>query len=246
MNKTILLLIALSFFCEAYSQNKISEYYDANKGDNLPSKAIGTVSDGALKNAKLVPFSGENFFYYNETSYLQGRAYTHSKVKEVMLKAYAELNDLYPGRKFGIMECSKKTGGKIWPHRTHQNGLSVDFMMPLKKNSLPYYELDQPSGMQSHYLLDFDKKGRYSGDTTVAIDFDLVAHHILLLEKQAKANGLKISKVIINTDLKDDLFRTKQGKILKQSGIYIVKALPEYVNKVHDDHYHIDFAELNN
>jgi len=50
-----------------------------------------------------------------------------------------------------------------------------------------------------------------------------------------------LSKVIINTDLKDELFATKFGKVLKTSGIYLVQKLSPLINSLHDDHYHIDF-----
>ena len=140
------------------------------------------------------------------------------------------------------MECSNQHGGQMKPHRTHQNGLSVDFMMPLKKNQTPFYELDLMG--KNHYLLTFDNYGRYSKDPNVVIDFDLVAKHILLLNQNAKKKGFKISKVIIKIELKDELYNSKYGQELKESGIYIVKALSPLINSLHDDHYHIDFEKL--
>jgi len=58
----------------------------------------------------------------------------------------------------------------------------------------------------------------------VKIDFDLKAKRILILEEQSRKNGLKIKKVIIKTELKDELFATPSGKKLKANGIYVVKA----------------------
>ena len=92
---------------------------------------------------------------------------------------YSSLGKKYPGRIFQLMECSNEKGGKIWPHHTHQNGLSVDFMMPLIKDSLPYYKLDDLG--KEHYLLTFDNNGCYSNNKEVKIDFDLVAKQILIL-----------------------------------------------------------------
>jgi penicillin-insensitive murein endopeptidase len=71
------------------------------------------------------------------------------------------------------MECSNKEGGRIFPHRTHQNGLSVDFMIPLIKNGIPYYGLDNLGA--NHYLLDFNNNGEYLKDTSIKIDFNMVA-----------------------------------------------------------------------
>jgi len=58
----------------------------------------------------------------------------------------------------------------------------------------------------------------------VKIEFDLIAERILILEEQSRKNGLKIKKVIIKTELKDELFATPNGKKLKANGIYVVKA----------------------
>jgi penicillin-insensitive murein endopeptidase len=158
------------------------------------------------------------------------------------LAMYSSLGKKYPGRIFQLMECSNEKGGKIWPHHTHQNGLSVDFMMPLIKDSLPYYKLDDLG--KEHYLLTFDNNGCYSNNKEVKIDFDLVAKQILILDEQARKNGLKIKKVIIKIELKDELFSTPNGKKLKAKGIYVVKALTPLINGLHDDHFHIDFEEI--
>ncbi len=203
---------------------------------------MNTVSNGSLINGALFPFRGVNFQYFDTISYLNGRAFLNSKVKSIILNTYKEFETLESDRFFYIMECSNQHGGQMKPHRTHQNGLSVDFMMPLKKNKIPFYELDLIG--VNHYLLSFDNYGRYSKDPDVVIDFDLVAKHILLLNQNAKKKGFKISKVIIKIELKDELYNSKYGQELKESGIYIVKALSPLINSLHDDHYHIDFEKM--
>ena len=55
---------------------------------------------------------------------------------------------------------------------------------------------------------------------------------------------MKIKKVIIKIELKDELFSTPNGKKLKAKGIYVVKALTPLINGLHDDHFHIDFEEI--
>ena len=90
-------------------------------------------------------------------------------------------------------------------------------------------------------MLTFDENGVNSEDPTVKLDFNTIALHILQLENAAKRHGMSIEKVIINTSLKDDLFATEHGKILKNSGIYVVRNLSPLINSVHDDHFHIDF-----
>lgn len=223
-------------------RSRTDEFYRANANDSLPSTSLGTVSNGKLENATLIPFKGENYEYFDVASYLGGRAFTNSKVAEITVDTYKSLRNQGVMRHFKVMEFSNKHGGKMYPHRTHQNGLSVDFMMPLRKDGKPYYELDNKGA--SHYLMDFDTEGNYEEDKTVSIDFDMAAQHILELDKQARKKGMRIQKVIFNTDLKDELFASKFGGELKTSGIYITKNLSKLINDLHDDHYHVDFVNL--
>lgn len=72
-----------------------------------------------------------------------------------------------------------------------------------------------------------------------------MADHILILQKNARKYGLKIKKVIFKIDLKDELFATQYGKELKREGIYFAHNLTPLLNKLHDDHYHVDFELIN-
>ncbi len=226
----------------AKDSNEVEKYYEKYKNNLEKTISLGSVSNGSMKNGKLIPFTGENFKYFDTLSYLSGRAFVHENVLSSTLDAYQSLAELIPSRKFQIMECSLETGGKIAPHRTHQNGMSIDFMTPLKKDNKPYYDLDSLG--TAHYFLDFDKNGKNSSDSTVLIDFEMVAQHILILNENAKKHGLKINKVIFKMELKDELFSGFYGKQLLKSGIYITKNLSPIINSLHDDHYHIDFEAL--
>ena len=247
MRALLIPMVLLSFACQGQTADKkprtaTEKYMAAHPDNGKPSIAKGTVGNGSLENGKLMPFKGPNFEYFDTGSYLKDRAFVHHKVKKTLLATYAELAEEVPERKFNIMECSNEEGGKLWPHRTHQNGLSVDLMMPKIKKGEPYVGLDGLG--KSHYLLKFDDDGRFAADPAITIDFNLVAQHILLLDKNARINGLRVKKVIIKTDLKDDLYATTWGKKLKASGIYLVRQLTPMINNLHDDHYHIDFELL--
>lgn len=220
----------------------ILAYYEQNKGNKKPSKSSGKVSSGTLTNGKLLPFYGSNFSYFDKSSYLGGRAYLNDKVLTTVIESYKQLEKEIPHRHFIIMETANQKGGELYPHRTHQNGLSVDFMMPLTQNKQPYYKLDSLG--TRHYLLAFNNEGEYANDTTVKVNFNLIAHHILILNQEAKKVGLKIKKVIIKIEYKDELFATEYGKKLKASGVYVVKGLSKMINALHDEHYHIDFGEV--
>lgn len=220
--------------------SEIEKYIHKNSNDTLTSESIGTVSNGQLKNGKLLPFEGTNYRHFDTACYLQDRAYLNDKLLSAVLETYTHFEIIRPKRRFTIMECSGKHGGPLHPHRTHQNGLSIDFMMPLLKDGAPCYDYDNTG--QEHYLLDFNDAGQLTQDTAVAIDFELVAQHILVLDSIGKPKGVGVKKVIINTDLKDELFAGKYGKKLMSSGIYVVQSLTPLINGLHDDHYHVDFG----
>jgi penicillin-insensitive murein DD-endopeptidase len=233
-----LLMLLLQANAQDTSAFTLENYYRQNTHE-LPSQSIGSVSNGALKQGHLLPYAGANFYYFDSLSYVSGRAFAHDKVKKTILETYAIMETERPGRWFGLMECFNQHGGELYPHRTHQNGLSVDFMMPLLKNGEPYYELDRLGA--DHYWMEFNDKGQYQVDTAVCVDFDLVAQHILLLNEKAAIHGLRVAKVIIKIEFKDELFQSGHGQQLANSGIYVVKKLDPLVNSLHDDHYHIDF-----
>jgi len=116
----ILLFIAISVFSFPQIAHK----------NNSVSQSIGSVSKGHLKNAYKLPYSGENFSYCPLSYYILGRAYVHSSVYKTVINSYKKSEKECSGIQFKFMECSNKKGGKIFPHQTHQNGLSVDFMTP--------------------------------------------------------------------------------------------------------------------
>lgn len=240
----LLLLLSSSIFVNAQDRLRVDyeimEYMQLKSNDNVPSASIGTVGNGTLKHAKLMPYKGKNFIYFDRGSYLAGRGFLHSLLRKSVLTTYDSLHLALPHRYFNIMECSNENGGKMFPHKTHQNGLSIDFMMPLIQNNKPYYGLDTIGA--AHYALTFDDEGKYSRDPSISIDFNLVARKILLLDYFARQNGLNIFKVIIKIELKDELFATEYGALLKASNIYVVQGLSPLINALHDDHFHLDFG----
>lgn len=218
----------------------LSQYCGSHQDDGSRSSAVGTAAKGSLLHGKLIPFQGPNYRYYDTLSYLDDRAFVHHSLKKTVLDTYADMDSLFPGRLFTIMECSKKDGGKIWPHRTHQNGLSIDFMVPMTQAEQPYYGLDTMGF--SHYLLDFEDDGSAPGLPDVKIDFDIGAAHLLSLQRNALHNGLTISKVLLKKELLDELFASRYGPQLKASKLYFPQGLEPLINQLHDNHYHVDFV----
>ena len=50
--------------------------------------------------------------------------------------------------------------------------------------------------------------------------------------------------MIFKIELKDKLYATPNGQLLKKSGIYLAQQLTPLINGLHDDHYHVDFEEM--
>jgi len=239
-----LLFILFCFSCCSNGQDRIDpihKYYNKYTSDTLASVSHGSVSSGSLEHGKLIPYYGSNYSYFDTASYFSGRGFLHEDVLAFTLMAYKNLENT-SDRFYRVMECANKNGGKLPPHQTHQNGTSIDFMMPLIKGHKPYYKLDTLG--VNHYWLSFDDDGKYSEDKSVEIDFEAVARHILVLNEAANKKGWEVKKVIIKIELKDEVYATPSGKKLKAKGIYLVQGLSKMVNALHDEHYHIDFARV--
>jgi penicillin-insensitive murein endopeptidase len=201
--------------------------------------ASGTVGQGTIENAWLIPYFGKNYRYFSPLSYyVLNRGYAHHRVHKTVLAAYQACEATCPNVQFRLMECANKHGGKMWPHRTHQIGLSADFMLPKFRNGRSHRLLDHLGVW--HYLLAADDSGAYS--KRVNIDFETMGRHLLALDDAARANGLRIKKVILKIDLKDEFYASPSGKKVRQRGIYFAKSLPRLIDELHDDHYHVDFA----
>jgi len=122
------------------------------------SVSLGSVSKGKLKNGRKFAYKGVNYKYFSPLSYLiLNRAWVHSKVLEITSEVYNQLKEYYPEIKFLLMECSKKKGGRIGPHQTHQNGTSIDFGTPLLKKGKPYH-FHHCYGV-FHYAMRFNSEG---------------------------------------------------------------------------------------
>ena len=197
------------------------------------SKCYGTPANGRLEHGAQLPSSGPNFNAYSTIGSLAGRTHVHSEVRTVILAAYKSLETTAPGKTFVYGETGWQSGGRIRPHKTHQNGLSVDFMVPVLKEGksvpLPASPLNKFG-----YGLEFDDSGHLDGFTT---DFPAIAKHLLELNKAAMARGVRVARVIYELPLQRHLFGTPEGVRLK--GLMVFSTKPAWVK--HDEHYHVDF-----
>jgi penicillin-insensitive murein endopeptidase len=199
------------------------------------STCFGTVASGRLEDGVALPSSGPNFSSYSTAAQLVGRTYVHSRTKDVVLAAYRALEAATPGTVFVYGETGWKSGGRIRPHRTHQNGLSVDFMVPVVDASGKSVPLPTSPANRFGYDVEFDAAGRHAALT---IDFPALAEHLYQLDVAARARHAGIALVIFERAYLPRLFATARGPYLKQN-LKFMKGKP-WVR--HDEHYHVDFA----
>lgn len=197
------------------------------------SVCFGTTGNGRLENGEQLPASGNNFESYSSIGSLAGRTYVHSKVRAVVVAAYKALETNSPDKTFVYGETGLKAGGRIRPHKTHQNGLSVDFMVPVLKEGRSVSLPSSPFN-KFGYEIEFNANGKYEDYT---IDFEAMAHHLMELHRAADSHGLKIRRVIFDVPLQKHLFETSLGPELRK--LFAFSTKPAWVR--HDEHYHVDF-----
>lgn len=197
------------------------------------SKCFGTPSNGRLEGGVSLPLSGENFSAYSTTGWALGRTYVHSSVNQILIAAFASLEQTAPSKVFVYGETGWARGGSFKPHKTHRNGLSVDLMVPVlqagKSVPLPGSVLNRFG-----YDIEFDNAGRYED---YQLDFEALAELIYQIHLAAKSRGVGVGRVIFEVPLQKHLWTTPRGTYLKRHVTFSTR--PAWVR--HDEHIHIDF-----
>lgn len=199
------------------------------------SECYGTTSNGRLENGVQLPDKGKNYEGYSSVAKIAGRTYVHSTVRDIIVNAYEKLEKSEPNKVYKYAETGFKGGGEFKPHKTHRNGLSVDFMTPVINSEGVSVHLPTHPFNKFGYDIEFDHKGQYEGLT---IDYVALAAHIVALHKESKALGFDIWRVIFDPALQPNLFKTKYGEYLRNNLQFSKK--PSWVR--HDEHYHVDFS----
>ncbi|MFC1482899.1 penicillin-insensitive murein endopeptidase [Candidatus Margulisiibacteriota bacterium] len=222
----ISILVLIILFITMQHGNNIIILFENNK----PSQSIGTPSNGRLINGKRLPSSGPNFKTYSRLLNLIGRNHVHHKVRNIILDTYNNLYKKYPNKKFIYGETGLKKGGTFWPHKTHQNGLSVDFMVPVINKDQKSVFLKTNIFNLWGYKYEFDAKGI---EKKYQIDFQALAAHINELQKVSQKYGIRIRYVIFDPQLQ---------KYLSNVNAIHFSQKRSWIR--HDEHYHVEFEIL--
>ncbi|HEX6001969.1 MAG TPA: hypothetical protein VFZ16_21610 [Hyphomicrobiaceae bacterium] len=200
-----------------------------------PSVCRGNAVHGSLQDGRRLPYSGSNFRAYSRAMFALGRTFVHSSVRDAMHDAYADLHKTSPELRFVYAETGWPWGGRFRPHRTHANGTSVDFLVPVRTLEGQVSELPTAPWQLFGYAVDFDRSGR-SGSRR--LDFEAMGAHLIALDKAARAHGIRIRRVIFDVNLQPKLAATKSGAAAMSRMVF--NRSQAWVR--HDEHYHVDFA----
>jgi len=198
------------------------------------SACYGTPERGALRDGCRLPFSGANFIAYSRVGASAGRTYVHCTVREILLSAYADMAARHPDLRFVYGETGFVSGGPFTPHKTHQNGLSVDFFVPVRDAAGRSVPVPTSAANRWGYDLEFDSQGKL-GELT--IDFEAIAQHLLALQRATAQHRATIAHVFFDSRLQQRLRQAPSGRQLasipfsKREGWWR-----------HDEHYHVDFS----
>jgi penicillin-insensitive murein DD-endopeptidase len=220
MRKVIRLLLMLLVAEHAYAADSV---------------CFGVPAKGRIERAVPLPLSGENFRAYSAAGVSRGRTYTHARVMAAVSGAYALLAQRAPAKTFVYGEAGFAKGGPFKPHRTHQNGLSVDFMVPVldaKGRSVP---LPTQAANRYGYDIEFNANARYRD---LRIDFEALGEHLHALDQAGRRSGAPIARVIFEPAFLPQLFATTRGGYLRQR----IEFTRGKVWWRHDEHYHVDFV----
>lgn len=198
------------------------------------SVCYGTPANGRIEAAAKLPASGDNFQAYSRAGVALGRTHAHARVVRAIVTAYARLERAAPGKRYVYGETGFATGGPFRPHRTHRNGLSVDFMVPVVDAAGRSVPLPGNAANRYGYDIEFDAGARYRG---LRIDFDAMAEHLYALHHAARDAGAPIDRVIFEPAFLPKLFATRRGAYLRRHLAFVRGR----VWWRHDEHYHIDF-----
>jgi len=199
-----------------------------------PSVCFGTTSNGYLKNGWKLPASGPNFAAYSTIGRALGRTFVHSTVYSIVVDAYARTHESAPNKVFVYGETGRREGGEFKPHKTHRNGLSVDFMVPVVNSAGDSVPLATNVLNKWGYDLEFDSSGRVDD---IEIDAEAMAEHLYQLHLAAQRHNVDIWRVIFAPDLQPLLRQTTRWPFLSDNLSFSTRS--SWVR--HDQHYHLDF-----
>lgn len=205
---------------------------------SAPSVSRGSPERGSLEHGKRLPSSGPNFVAYSYFGAMLGRNSVDGAVRATVLDAYTRMRNDRPDVRWVYGETGWPRGGPFPPHKTHENGRSVDFFVPARDDVGHSVRVPTWPWTKFGYALNFDAHGDGTGTARgLHIDFPAIGAHLAALADAARAHGLDVDVVIFAPELESRLMATPEGRALR-GRIRFSRTTP-WVR--HDEHYHVNF-----
>jgi len=187
-----------------------------------------------------LPFSGTNFHANSLPGYGVGRYYLKGKTAATVMSAYAELAGSHPQVQYVYGEMGWNGGGRFRPHRTHRQGMSVDFMTPVYTvddagNRMPAVLPMNVANLWGYHIR-LDAQGRFD---FYRLDAGAMIAHLAALREAGAKYGIRIKQVIFDPPLLQ-LLRA-------DAGFPALNGVPFMARQAwfpHDGHYHVDFEAV--
>jgi penicillin-insensitive murein endopeptidase len=212
-----------------------SEFFRAVES-SAPSESFGTPAAGHLVHGKRLPIAGENYLAYSRFGALLGRTNVDLRVRDTVLDACAQLAAANDRRVYQYGETGWPGGGRFWPHKSHENGMSVDFLLAARDANGPKLLSCWPWN-QFCYGLHFDAQGKLG---SLEMDRGATIAQLRALAAAAPHHGLKIKVVILDESLRDLLLAEPAGATLRE--VIWFNTQKPWIK--HDQHFHADFEPL--
>lgn len=197
--------------------------------DDAPSTTHGDDRAGSITHGHPVPPWGRGYTTYSFVGSALGRQSVHRAVRDTWLAAAASA--ARGDRVYVLAETAWPSGGDFWPHRSHQRGLSIDVMTPLRDGSGGACSPPSWPWTALGYANELDDDGRL-GDAT--IDAGDLARLLCALVREAPAHGARVRRVILAEEFRGRVARTAECALDP-----LWETRPVWVR--HDEHFHVDF-----
>lgn len=205
---------------------------DLSAAGPTEAQCYGRVGKGRLEGGVALPLRGANFKAYSRMATGLDRNYVHPTVHAILLESFAALASTHPSLRFMIGETGHRAGGRFTPHRTHQNGTSVDLFVPMRGPAGERVHLPTWPTNKWGYAIELDPTGRL-GD--LHLDFDALAAVLTTIDVVARRHKAPLARVILTAEFRRTLFARAPT----------LRRLPFMQGKAwvrHDEHIHLDFA----
>jgi penicillin-insensitive murein endopeptidase len=192
----------------------------------LLSLSVGHPNDGYQVRAKRLTSTRE--LHVRGSS--RDRAYAHPALVLMLWRSARDVAKAAPGSVLFVGDLSRRDGGPLSGHRSHQSGRDADVGFYLK-------DLRGKSVVSHEYVV-FDGTGASKDGSAVVFDDE---RNWLLVESWARDRRAGLSHIFVSDPLRDRLLRFARSR--PRHARYVEQALtllkqPEH-GEPHDDHFHV-------